>query len=38
MKHYEKPEIYEEKLQQIDAIADNEVEVSADDWFPKIGI
>ena len=38
MKKYVKPELFEEKLQQTDAIADNEVEISADDWMPKLGM
>ena len=38
MKKYVKPELVEEKLQQTDAIADNEVEISADDWMPNLGL
>ncbi len=39
MKKYVKPEFYKESLQQIENIAlKDEVEISADIWFPKIGV
>ena len=39
MKQYAKPELFEEKLQQVDPIAEGEeVEISADDWFSKVAL